>query len=248
MRAASGRRRSRIAVLSLVATALIGVVAASVGPVHAAFGPAGPTALRADARITLDAAGGAPVAGREFLVVAAVESHPFPTGPPFTFAVTVMLPSGVQFLSASRGQPVVFQCQGTGQTITCGSRHIGADHTSQVSLVLRAARAGTYTVHASVAVVGDSDSNPADNAAELTVDVAAPPAVAACIVPNVGGKLLAAARRAIANAGCRVGTVRNAWSSRVRRGRVIRQSPPAGKRVQRGTKVSLVVSRGPHPQ
>jgi PASTA domain len=70
------------------------------------------------------------------------------------------------------------------------------------------------------------------------------PPVAACVVPSVKGRTVLAARRAIVRAGCAVGTVRAARSSRVRKGRVMAQSVRPGKRVRRGTRVGLVVSRG----
>jgi hypothetical protein len=64
-----------------------------------------------------------------------------------------------------------------------------------------------------------------------------------CKVPRVIGKRLAAARRAIVRARCRVGRVRRARSARPR-GRVLSQSPRAGVRRQQGTRVRLVVSSG----
>jgi bacillolysin len=67
---------------------------------------------------------------------------------------------------------------------------------------------------------------------------------ARCVVPNVRRKQLAAARTAIRRAGCSPGRVRRVREAKVSRGRVIRQSPAPGKRVRRGTRVSLVVSRG----
>lgn len=65
-----------------------------------------------------------------------------------------------------------------------------------------------------------------------------------CVVPRVRGKKLAAARRTIRRANCRVGRVRKARSQRPR-GRVLAQTPRPGKRLALGTKVNLVVSRGP---
>jgi hypothetical protein len=77
---------------------------------------------------------------------------------------------------------------------------------------------------------------------------AAPPPLrpapqARCRVPRVVGRPLSTARRLVRRAGCRVGRVRSTRSAR-RRGRVLRQSPRAGIRVRRGTRVTLVVSRG----
>lgn len=67
--------------------------------------------------------------------------------------------------------------------------------------------------------------------------------LAGCRVPRVVGLALRTARTRIRRAHCRVGRVRTAGSARPR-GRVIRQSPRAGRRLARGTRVHLTVSRG----
>ena len=66
----------------------------------------------------------------------------------------------------------------------------------------------------------------------------------ACVVPKVKGKSLAAAKRAITGHGCTVGRIRRAYSSTVRKGRVISQRPGPDAHRPGGAKVSLVVSRG----
>ena len=65
-----------------------------------------------------------------------------------------------------------------------------------------------------------------------------------CKVPNVRGRKLYVARAAITKAHCRVGTVRRKASKKVKRGRVISQSPRAGMSLPNESKVNLVVSRG----
>jgi PASTA domain-containing protein len=65
-----------------------------------------------------------------------------------------------------------------------------------------------------------------------------------CVIPNVKRRTVAAARRAIRRAGCRVGRIGRAYSPSVGKGRVISQSPRAGARRAAGSKVSLVLSRG----
>jgi hypothetical protein len=72
----------------------------------------------------------------------------------------------------------------------------------------------------------------------------APPAPVACVVPTVKGKTLAAAKRKISAGHCRTGNVTTAKSKTVAKGKVVSQRPSAGKRLQAGAKVSLVVSRG----
>jgi VCBS repeat protein/PASTA domain-containing protein len=66
-----------------------------------------------------------------------------------------------------------------------------------------------------------------------------------CDVQNVVGKTVAAAKQLLQRAGCGLGSVRHARSARVRRGRVIRQSPrfPGGV-LAAGGKVAVVVSVG----
>ncbi len=70
------------------------------------------------------------------------------------------------------------------------------------------------------------------------------PPVPRCRVPAVVGRTLAAARVSIRRAGCRVGRIRRARSTRRRVGRVVSQQPRARARVRPGTRVNLVVSRG----
>jgi parallel beta-helix repeat protein len=72
---------------------------------------------------------------------------------------------------------------------------------------------------------------------------AAPKVLSQCRVPNVKGRMLRGARGAIARAGCKLGTVRSRYS-KARKGRVISQSPRAGRRVAAGTKVSVLLSKG----
>ncbi len=67
----------------------------------------------------------------------------------------------------------------------------------------------------------------------------------ACVIPRLRGKRLAAAKRAIRRARCRVGKVRRRYTRRVRKGRVISQSPRSHTVRRPGSKVTLVVSRGP---
>jgi PASTA domain-containing protein/concanavalin A-like lectin/glucanase superfamily protein len=65
-----------------------------------------------------------------------------------------------------------------------------------------------------------------------------------CTVPRLRRKALPAAKRTIARANCRVGTIRRANSKAVQRGRVISQTPKPGTVLPNRTKVNLVVSRG----
>ena len=65
-----------------------------------------------------------------------------------------------------------------------------------------------------------------------------------CAVPKVVGKRLGAAKLALKSRHCRTGTVRQAYSKKVKKGIVISQSHRAGRKLPANTKVSLVVSKG----
>ena len=73
---------------------------------------------------------------------------------------------------------------------------------------------------------------------------ARPPQQLRCVVPNVKGKTLAQARRVLASKRCALGRVTKGYSQKVRKGRVISQTPSVGRRLPRGTKVHVKVSRG----
>jgi hypothetical protein len=66
-----------------------------------------------------------------------------------------------------------------------------------------------------------------------------------CVVPKVLGKTVAAATTAIRRAHCRLGKITRVPSIRSKIGKVLRQSPTAGRRLANGTKVNLAVGRGP---
>jgi hypothetical protein len=101
----------------------------------------------------------------------------------------------------------------------------------------------TYTVRAA-----DSTGNlgPASAPASVTISSPKPPPPPPpkCVVPKLKGLRLAAARTALQRAHCALGTVRHKHSRRVKRGRIISQSPTAGAHGPAGSKVSVVVSRG----
>jgi hypothetical protein len=70
-----------------------------------------------------------------------------------------------------------------------------------------------------------------------------PPAPARCRVPRVVGKKLGRAASLILRAHCRVGRVSRRTSARKRRGKVLAQSPRAGRSLPLNSRVRLVVGR-----
>ena len=71
-----------------------------------------------------------------------------------------------------------------------------------------------------------------------------PPRVVRCVVPNVKGKTVAKAKAALKRRRCVAGKVKQAFSDKVKKGRVMAQSKRPGTRHRRGTKVNLTVSKG----
>lgn len=65
-----------------------------------------------------------------------------------------------------------------------------------------------------------------------------------CVVPNLRGKTLRAARAAIRRGNCRMGRVQRRFSSRMKAGRVISQRPRAGARLAANARIHVVVSKG----
>jgi uncharacterized repeat protein (TIGR02543 family) len=65
-----------------------------------------------------------------------------------------------------------------------------------------------------------------------------------CVVPNVKGKSLSAAKRALKAHFCSAGKIKHAFSNTVKKGRVISQKPKANSHLKHNGKVSLVVSNG----
>lgn len=103
---------------------------------------------------------------------------------------------------------------------------------------------GTLVAYQSTAtnlVSGDSNRATDVFVRDTTANPPPPPRVR-CTVPRVIGLRLAAARKRIAKAHCRVGLVRRAHAPH-RVGRVLSQSPKPGARRAANTRVNLVVGR-----
>ena len=84
-----------------------------------------------------------------------------------------------------------------------------------------------------------STGNPAETT-PLTAPVAK-----GCVVPKLAGKKLAAAKKSLKAAGCKVGKVKSKNSKKKKKGRVIAQGRKSGSKLPAGTKVPLTVSKGP---
>jgi Ca2+-binding RTX toxin-like protein len=120
----------------------------------------------------------------------------------------------------------------------------------------------TFEVRASDAV-GNTDATP--DARTWTIEVAAspppppvvtppppvvtpPPPVVQCKVPALKGKTLAQAKVALTKANCALGKVSRAFSTRAKKGKVLKQSPAAGRVLAKGAKVAVTLGKGPRPR
>lgn len=68
--------------------------------------------------------------------------------------------------------------------------------------------------------------------------------IAHCVVPNVKGKTLAAAKHSINSRECTLGKITHAASQTIKQGHVLSQTPTQGKWLTQWAKVNLAVSSG----
>jgi hypothetical protein len=83
--------------------------------------------------------------------------------------------------------------------------------------------------------VGTSAANPDDRFEYLTPTGSS----SGCVVPNLKGKKLKAAKKRAKKAGCAVGKVKKAKGANASTGKVVSQSPKPGKAVAGGTRISV---------
>jgi subtilisin family serine protease len=101
---------------------------------------------------------------------------------------------------------------------------------------------GTYWFHLRTRDNAGNWSSGA-HAGPYVIAAAATPQPQRCKVPKVRGKTLLAAKGVLKRAGCKLGPVKRV-RSRVRKGRIVAQRPPAGRNVGKGTPVVVTISRG----
>jgi hypothetical protein len=102
--------------------------------------------------------------------------------------------------------------------------------------------AGTFT--ATVSVI-DKDGGIGSAAFPVTVVTGREPTQQQCLVPRLKGKTLAQAKAALVRGRCKLGRVRKAKSKKIKKGRVVSQTPAAGRSLPLGSKVNVVLSDGP---
>ena len=172
--------------------------------------------------------------GKRITYTLTVENH----GPAPAAAVKVSdpLPPSLTLVSASASQGTC-----TSSTpVRCELGSLASGGSATVTVVTRSTKPGS-TVNRATVSSSTPDPLTTNNSALATTTVKGP----ACLVPNVRGKTLRAARTALGRAHCRLGKVKLAYSERIKAGRVIAQKPAPRRRLRSGTRVSLTISRGP---
>jgi uncharacterized repeat protein (TIGR01451 family) len=189
----------------------------------------------ADLSVTLTAEPDTVIVGDQVTYRATVAN----AGPATAFSptLTTTLPSGVTFVSGAASDGIG-PCRVAGAVVTCVLQSLAAGRSTVVGVVVKTSRVGPLTVSLSVASASP-DPGPGNNTTTLKTTVRAP-----CLVPNVRGRRLPAARRALAAAHCKAGKVTRKYSRTVAKGRVVAQDERPGTRLAPGTAVDLVVSRG----
>jgi hypothetical protein len=160
----------------------------------------------------------------------------FNTTPPVMHTLTVS-PAGSGSGSVT-SSPAGIDCGAT-----CSHAYTAG---TQVTLTATADSGSTFTGWSGGGCSGTSNcvvTLNSDTAVTATFTANPPPPPKPCVVPNVKGKKLAAAKSAIKSHHCSVGKITKVKSSPSHRGKVISQSPKAGKHLKHGAKVALKVGK-----
>lgn len=130
--------------------------------------------------------------------------------------------------------PTQGACVGT-SALTCnlGVLRSGASATLTIKVKARLRRVTNTATVSSQAI----DSNPGNDSAKVVSKQ--------CVVPKLRTRGLKGAKKGLRRANCKPGKVSRRFSGKVKEGKVIRAGKSRGKVLPAGSKVKLVVSRGP---
>jgi PASTA domain len=153
---------------------------------------------------------------------------------------TVASAGGTQVVNVPVGTcaPQIFYPKGSIVTVT--ENVPTGDAVSSITLA-----GGESTLSASTPASGSATVVIGLGQAVLTFTTTGP--LPRCIVPNVVGLTLTTAAASLRKHSCRPGVVRRNYSTTVRAGRVISQSPRRGSNLAHNAAVALVLSRGRRP-
>jgi hypothetical protein len=151
--------------------------------------------------------------------------------------------------------PTITGVGAVGGTLTCsagawdGSPYARAYAWLRNGTLIRGANGASYSPVQADAGTSVSCRVTATNSAGNAVALSAPRRVArrpaGCLAPSLRGHTLASVKRLLAPAHCRLGKITRHRSRTVHRGRVITARPATGTVHPAGTRIALIVSRGP---
>ena len=153
--------------------------------------------------------------------------------------------------SASSGLPVSLSASGP-----CGLSGASLRLTGAGTCTVTAAQAGngnyaaattvahSFTIRAKPVVTVTPTVTPIITPEPTVTPIVIPKPKVRCTVPNVVGKTLAAAKKALTKAHCATGKITRGFSGKVKKDKVVSQSRAPKKALPGGTAVNLVVSRG----
>jgi hypothetical protein len=217
------------------------------GEVFGSFGTSGPTYTMnvsatlvpdvEDTGVITSAAPADAVAGYPELLSSTI-SNSGPGASPITFIDHV--PSGFTISSVVSTSGT---CSRSGQFVFCTITGLSGGQSGTVDIVATPMSSGTYTNAVAVAPTSGTDPNPANDNASAAVSVRSASVTPRCVVPQLKGTPLRAAKHLLGVLGCRAGKVGHRHSKSIRKGSVIGTTPGAGTYVA-GEVVRIQVSSG----
>lgn len=151
-------------------------------------------------------------------------------------AATTAFLNTIAVSKAGKGKGTVSSAPGG---ISCGKTCThGYGYGTSVTLTPKASKGSKFTGFS-----GACKGKTCKITATADITVKATFALKPCVVPNVVGKSLGAAKKALKKALCSVGKVKMVASSKAK-GHVVSQSPKHGKKLKQHGKVGLTVSKG----
>jgi uncharacterized repeat protein (TIGR01451 family) len=191
----------------------------------------------ADLAVTLADSADPVLLGDRLAYTATVRNSGPMSAPAAALTQTLPTPTRLESVTPSQGT-----CAESPGVVTCELGTLAVGGSATVEVVVTPARELELTSSVTVSGTRQDPERANDSATERTA-VEAP-----CLVPNVKGRSLATARRAITGANCRTRRVTHRFSRSIKTGRVISQAPRPRTRGPKLAAVDLVVSRGPKPK
>jgi hypothetical protein len=188
-----------------------------------------------DGEFTLHQTGDVPAGGSTRFRFAYVQDYQAALVETRAQAASILFLNKITISKAGKGT-VTSSPSGIACGKTCSHGYV---YGTSVTLKAKAARGSTFSGWSGACKGGKSCKVTAND----NVTVQAKFVLRPCLVPNLVGKSLGAAKVAIRQAFCSVGKVSTVASSRPK-GEVLSQKPSHGKRLRQHAQVSLVVSKG----